>query len=74
MNENGTSRYPYLKFMMADFIKELCEENHLDLSLLKTKETRIEALQTLPTLRDKRRVSTEPTGSSTVMHVRGIHH
>ncbi|KAJ8023583.1 hypothetical protein HOLleu_36062 [Holothuria leucospilota] len=38
--------------MLAEYIKQLCEENHLDLTLLKTKEDRIQALQMLPNLRD----------------------
>lgn len=46
------NRYPYLRYMLAEYIKQLCEENHLDLTLLKTKEDRIQALQMLPNLRD----------------------
>ena len=46
------NRYPYLRYMLADYIKQLCEENHLDLAVLKGKEERIQALQLLPNLRD----------------------
>ena len=44
-------RYPYLKFMLADYINTLCEQNHLDTTLLKTKEEKIAALQMLPDLK-----------------------
>ncbi|KAJ8047180.1 hypothetical protein HOLleu_06109 [Holothuria leucospilota] len=50
--ETKLEQYPHLKDLKADYIKHLCEENGLDLSLLKTKEDRIRALQTLPTLSD----------------------
>ncbi|KAJ8041280.1 hypothetical protein HOLleu_12054 [Holothuria leucospilota] len=46
-----TERHPYLKLMLADSINKLCEENHLDVTLLKTKEEKIAALQLLPDLK-----------------------
>ena len=51
-DEESGERYPHLKHMMADYIKQLCEGYHLDLTVLKTKEERIDALQTIPNLRD----------------------
>ena len=48
----NTERYPHLKYMLADYIKELCQQHFLDLAILKTKEDRIAALQLIPNLRD----------------------
>ncbi|KAJ8018256.1 hypothetical protein HOLleu_43849 [Holothuria leucospilota] len=37
--------------MLVDYINKLCEQNHLDATLLKTKEEKIAALQLLPALK-----------------------
>ena len=40
-------RYPYLKFMLADYINTLCEQNHLDTTLLKMVHESLWLLQEL---------------------------
>ncbi|PIK40206.1 hypothetical protein BSL78_22954 [Apostichopus japonicus] len=50
--DSETERYPHLKYMLSEYIKELCENYCLDLKVLKTKEERVKALQTIPNLSD----------------------
>ncbi|KAJ8039475.1 hypothetical protein HOLleu_17206 [Holothuria leucospilota] len=63
-------QYPHLKYLKADYIKELCEQNGLDLSLLKTNEERIKALQTVPDLHD---ITVKARSVQTVYELKGFH-